>query len=718
MKDKQVLELILKFGVAEQAKLKDATRNLTTLTAEWKKMQAEADRARKAVADALAEGRDATKLKANLDNIEKKLSLISMQAVTTRHNLNLTFSQNLQKFGSDLQRIGQQMAVFGGVGLAALGGMAQKYVSERPLDEASIRWLQAQKDIEQSFIRIGGVAADALLPVLEKAAELSEDVAEFFEKNPDAMKAIVGVLGTAAVVGSLVKAAGQASSVLGTVTKYAPGAAGALSGVPGAATLGGGAAAGLGALGVYGLSISGGAAIGKEIANAIQSATGQKESSWSDILTTGKQTLAMLGPTAGAAYAAKALGFDEQASQLWDLTQTIYGLGDAAEGAGNKVAQAGRNAFDEGFAQQNVQAWIDHNKQLAQALENYEERKAEIEENGAARRLDIIQRFGEQAAQAESRYSQARADAIAKFTQRENDIERDYYRSRTQAAAQHGVAVRRAEQDHQRALEKLRRDHNRRMTELIDDRDAFGIVREQQRYEEARADAEDSYRIQAARRSEDFARQLSEMEENFRYQRSIRLRDFRQQQEEAAKRHAEEMAMMEQNKAEQLALLDKSQAEQLKKLKDGYDRQVRMMETAFIDRLNAMSQSIRGNTDAWVKYMRQSAADFEAWLRALRGQYNFGSRPLEYRALGGWVNESRPYMVGERGPEMFVPHNSGTIVPNHQIMSGRRAGGGGNADGINMRIETQSLTLQQVMREVDKRLTKHTDMLARALEGR
>ena len=40
------------------------------------------------------------------------------------------------------------------------------------------------------------------------------------------------------------------------------------------------------------------------------------------------------------------------------------------------------------------------------------------------------------------------------------------------------------------------------------------------------------------------------------------------------------------------------------------------------------------------------------------------------RAGGGPVSSGQPYMVGERGPELFVPKASGSIMPN-------RAGSGG-----------------------------------------
>ena len=39
--------------------------------------------------------------------------------------------------------------------------------------------------------------------------------------------------------------------------------------------------------------------------------------------------------------------------------------------------------------------------------------------------------------------------------------------------------------------------------------------------------------------------------------------------------------------------------------------------------------------------------------------------PMSGRAAGGPVSAGRPYMVGERGPEMFVPSSSGMILPNN-----------------------------------------------------
>ena len=51
----------------------------------------------------------------------------------------------------------------------------------------------------------------------------------------------------------------------------------------------------------------------------------------------------------------------------------------------------------------------------------------------------------------------------------------------------------------------------------------------------------------------------------------------------------------------------------------------------------------------------------------------FGNADLGgFLADGGSANANTPYVVGERGPELFVPRSSGTVIPNHAL-----AGAGG-----------------------------------------
>jgi hypothetical protein len=62
------------------------------------------------------------------------------------------------------------------------------------------------------------------------------------------------------------------------------------------------------------------------------------------------------------------------------------------------------------------------------------------------------------------------------------------------------------------------------------------------------------------------------------------------------------------------------------------------------------------------------------------------------KAIGGSVRANTPYMVGERGAEMFVPNSSGTIVPNNKL------GGGGVT--VNQTINLSAGVSQTVRAEV------------------
>lgn len=50
------------------------------------------------------------------------------------------------------------------------------------------------------------------------------------------------------------------------------------------------------------------------------------------------------------------------------------------------------------------------------------------------------------------------------------------------------------------------------------------------------------------------------------------------------------------------------------------------------------------------------------------------------KAIGGSVGKNRPYMVGEQGPELFIPGGSGTIIPNRNLSSN----GGGSSFNISV----------------------------------
>lgn len=85
------------------------------------------------------------------------------------------------------------------------------------------------------------------------------------------------------------------------------------------------------------------------------------------------------------------------------------------------------------------------------------------------------------------------------------------------------------------------------------------------------------------------------------------------------------------------------------------------------------------------------------------GQYSFGAGGYTgmgpFMAKGGPVSANSPYIVGEKGPELFMPGSSGSIVPNNAL--------GGNSGGgvtINQTINVSTGVQQTVRAEIQQLL--------------
>ena len=86
---------------------------------------------------------------------------------------------------------------------------------------------------------------------------------------------------------------------------------------------------------------------------------------------------------------------------------------------------------------------------------------------------------------------------------------------------------------------------------------------------------------------------------------------------------------------------------------------------------------------------------FQNILAGVGSIFSFGGR-----AMGGNVNPNMPYMVGERGAEMFVPKSAGTIVPNNQLGGGITIEQNLNfATGVSQTVRAEVLNLLPAIKE-------------------
>lgn len=139
------------------------------------------------------------------------------------------------------------------------------------------------------------------------------------------------------------------------------------------------------------------------------------------------------------------------------------------------------------------------------------------------------------------------------------------------------------------------------------------------------------------------------------------------------------------------------------------DQAARNMQDAFADFLfDPFENGIKGMLKGFVDILRRMVAEaaaakiFEALgfgqgggggggllgglgnvLRGITGPIN-----IPGRALGGPVTAGAPYIVGERGPELFVPRASGSILPNGRM--------GGASIVINNNIDARGATSELI----------------------
>lgn len=127
------------------------------------------------------------------------------------------------------------------------------------------------------------------------------------------------------------------------------------------------------------------------------------------------------------------------------------------------------------------------------------------------------------------------------------------------------------------------------------------------------------------------------------------------------------------------------------------------------DAINSLAKTIGSAFDAVVSAIARGAAAIKNIFGGSPGPSApgasagavLGSALAGKRAMGGPVNWGAPYLVGENGPEVFVPRGSGDIIPNHRLAGVGAPPRGGQAQESHHHIYIDG---EQVHRVVERRM--------------
>jgi hypothetical protein len=495
---------------------------------------------------------------------------------------------------ADMGKAAGQLAGVGTAMVAMSGAMllsARSYVNQVGTGEAvARRWLGSTKEMEQSQLRIGRSIATAAAPYMEKLADMTTKAADFVEKHPDAVKAVVGFGTTAGAIGGLYVGARSVLKVASTVGGLfkAGGLLGGLGAGGGAAALGKGI---LGALFSTGGMILGGLTAGLA-GNDLLSKTEFGKNA-------GIQSTAKVA-TVGAYEVGKLFG-GESKGQEW--AQAVGQFTGAVQKAGEASKTAGKE--------------IDFSSQEISAYASYARQEQVVNRERTIQLSRMTRDFNRQMVFEEEDFGRQRGRALRDFQRQESFSEQDYYRQRTIQARDFNIEIQRSEADHQRSMKRAKEDFDFSMWDVLRSGDAMAYMRATRQYNLSRDRAEEDYQIQQSRRSEDYARQLADSEREFQIQRSRRLQEFNIR----IKDENQDYTIRRAREKEQFQI-------QLKDEQVSHDEQSRARRQALYDQLRDM----RGGLEQERILRQQFSA---AMLEDLRAAVSAGASGTNLYARGG-----------------------------------------------------------------------------------
>lgn len=716
----RVLQVTLRIGRDRQTQ-QELNRSLAEMQKHLGQLRAEAVKLKKAIADSQDAG-VTRELKKEMAALQSEIA-DTAQTIHSKFNAALKESQarieQMRKAADTLENVGQTAASIGAGILGTLALGANQYVQYAGrADEVSRRWLDNQKNLEQSGLRLGRVAAQTILPPLELASQAASDLAAFAERNPWLVK-------TGAVAGTVLAALGGATSLAGKGIKLAMGlkemslfvlqntaaqkmltAAGIQAGAANKMSLGG--AVGKAAVGVGAVALGG--SIGGWLTNEIfgpliygaeewKAYMGEK-GPWEKAIESARQLFAVIQYGA-ANVIANVIGlfnkdwaakYREVANQV---TLAIGGVQQSANALGQSAPLLSQRAVDAyvNYRKAQEKTDADYQKNYTRIVDSYEKQRARAVQDQSKALARAAADFSKTEAGERRTYDKQRAKALVDFHQQDRRAEADYYKQRAQAARSYGREVERAEADHQKSMQRMQQNYNLRQQDAIADRDALAYVQNLRQYETERQQAEQDHIDQVRRSDENYALQLADAEQSFQDQRALRLADFQEQQAEAEaqfaeqqqtrlEQHLEQQEELKAQHAEQLAVLEQQKADELDALEANYREQKAALETGLAEQLAALDQNLLGEQALKNSYYSRMTADLESWLKGnaqiwREGLYAGGSvnvpsggstssdwygtqptRRSRYDVIGGRAGGgyvgSGLYQMGEQGREFVL----------------------------------------------------------------
>ena len=405
--------------------------------------------------------------------------------------------------------------------------------------------------------------------------------------------------------------------------------------------------------------------------------------------TTVKKTLLLTSPLELLSQGLNKVGLmsDETRAKFWDFEKGVWGLGTAAEAVGEAeaIAAAEKKAAAEdeaaamklmdGLAQENAKA----ERKFAADREDIFTDEARAMED-ANRKLsknltDIASSLNKDVAKIHSSLKSNLADLAATFSESNIQAEREYQTQRADILVSGADEIKKIHQQTQKDLENAERDHSTNVADLIANRDALGLVEENNAYAQKQADIKQNANESIAQARANTQAQLAEAARNYAEQRAQRLADYEAQKADAkasaAEAIAEAQAKAAEDKkraiaaaAEQKAEIERKRIEALADLKKAYDRERKERVTAVYNEIIELRGALNAEMLMRRQYQGQILADTTAHMKAMAAAQSSSSTPTH--DYSGYAYTGT-YAMAQDGQREFVLSGAATKAAEQMV---------------------------------------------------
>jgi hypothetical protein len=615
--------------------------------------------------------------------------------------------QSVGKTEDSINKVGIRLAAIGAVMSGAILKGAKDYVSAVGMGSSVSRsWQASTLQLQEAYTKIGGVFATVLLPVMQKAADLADKIANFFQKYPDLAKLVVGTAGAATVGGTAI-AVVQGAKTMTAIQAIAAAATAAAGG-----TVAGGAATAAAAGGAFGATTAGAAAAAAEgtaAGTAVAGGAGLAATIAGTVLgglalgLAGNQFLSQTksGKDAGTASSDKVLTV--VAYELGLVAQKLGAPGTTAlswaSNVGGATGAIPKQAAAAPASDMNTGNGFISTQLLQQTLQ-YQIQVQRADQDFKRQQFTATRDFNIQQEYAQEDYQLQVSRSTRDFYIQQEYAAQDYYLQASIASRDYYISVARSEQDYNISRTRAAEDHNFDLQQIMLSGDALQYYYSQREYNLSQSRADQDYQLQKTRAAQDFAKSQGDAALQFQISQARSQQQFQIQEADAAQNFQIQQKRSQDQFDIQMSDMDYNfQLERTRRAEDFKNEILPELGDEASTRL-AIEQQLN---NSYIKMLNQISANQNAAAKApgkasggyvSQGLYNLhsGEYVLDANTTQAAESVAKGNLTQDKIAQMLTGGGGGLVVNNNQTFAR-----GMSADEKNdIRSDTRKLLIDAI----------------------